>query len=122
MVVDDQVPFRSAIRAVLSRLDVFEVVGEAGNGFEAVVMAEDLRPALVLMDINMAGMGGIGATRRIVAAHPEVVVVLFSTYDLDDLPAEATTCGAHAYIHKERIGVETLRRIWQDRHTDIGFG
>jgi two-component system invasion response regulator UvrY len=121
LVVDDQAPFRAAVKAVLGRLDEFEVVGEASSGPEAVAMAEMLGPALVLMDINMAFMNGIEATRRIVTARPEVVVILFSTYDLDDLPAEAATCGARAYIHKERIGAETLRRLWQDRDSNALF-
>jgi two-component system, NarL family, invasion response regulator UvrY len=121
LVVDDQAPFRAAVRAVLRRLEEFEVVGEASSGPEAVAMAETLGPALVLMDINMADMNGIEATRRIVAARPEVVVILFSTYDLDDVPDEAATSGARAYIHKERIGAETLRRLWRDRDSNPLF-
>jgi two-component system, NarL family, invasion response regulator UvrY len=118
LVVDDQAPFRAAVKAVLRRLEEFEVVGEASSGPEAVAMVERLGPALVLMDINMVNMDGIEATRRIVASRPEVVVILFSTYDLDDLPDEAVSSGARAYIHKERIGGETLRRLWRDRNSN----
>ena len=121
LVVDDQAPFRAAVKAVLRRLKEFELVGEASSGLEAVAMAETLGPALVLMDINMVHMNGIEATRRIVAARPEVVVILFSTYDFDDLPDEAATSGARAYIHKERIGAETLRRLWRDRDSNTSF-
>jgi two-component system invasion response regulator UvrY len=121
VVVDDQAPFRAAVKAVLGRLEEFEVVGEAASGPEAVAMAEMLGPALVLMDINMVNMNGIEATRRIVAARPEVVVILFSTYDLDDLPEEAAISGARAYIHKERIGAETLRRLWGGRDSNTFF-
>jgi DNA-binding NarL/FixJ family response regulator len=117
LVVDDQAPFRSAAKAVLRRLEEFELVGEASNGSEAVAMAEDLSPALVLMDINMPEMDGIEATRRIVAAHPDVVVILCSTYNVEDLPPGAATSGARAYVNKERMRPDTLRRLWEDRHS-----
>ena len=89
LVVDDQAPFRLAARAVLRRTEGFELVGEAANGLEAISLADELHPALVLMDINMPEMGGIEATRRIVAGHPDIVVILCSTYDADDLPEDA---------------------------------
>jgi DNA-binding NarL/FixJ family response regulator len=115
LVVDDQPPFRFAARAVLRRLAEFELVGEATNGTEAVAMADELVPELVLMDINMPDMSGVEATRRIVASHPEVVVVLCSTYDVGDLPPEAAASGARAYINKEQFGAEALRRLWNER-------
>ncbi|HEY5098131.1 MAG TPA: response regulator transcription factor, partial [Acidimicrobiales bacterium] len=61
LVVDDQAPFRSAAKAVVGRMDGFSVVGEATDGEEAVAMAAELHPALVLMDINMPGMNGVEA-------------------------------------------------------------
>ena len=115
LVVDDHAPFRLVVMAVLGRLEEFEVVGEARDGSEAVALTQTLEPALILMDINMPGMNGIEATRRIVAARPGVVVILYSTYDVDDLPGDAATSGARAYVHKERIGAEMLRRLWRDR-------
>jgi len=90
-------------------------VGEAASGAEAITMAEQLQPALVLMDINMPEMNGIEATRRIVSAHPETVVFLCSTYDVADLPPEAAVSGAQAYVHKERLGPDTLRQLWAER-------
>ena len=63
----------------------------------------------------MPEMNGIEATRRIVAAHPDVVVFLCSTYDLADLPRSATESGASGYVNKERFGAEALRQLWQDR-------
>jgi pilus assembly protein CpaE len=115
LVVDDQAPFRLAAKAVLRRLAEFELVGEASNGSEAVELAGDLRPALVLMDINMPEMNGIEATRRIVAAHPDTVVILCSTYDVSDLPPDAATSGARGYVNKEQLGADTLRRLWEGR-------
>ena len=108
LVVDDQLPFRVAARSVVQATPGFEVVGEATSGEDAVTQAEALLPGLVLMDINMEGIGGIEATRRIVAAHPEVRVVLLSTYDADDLPADARSCGAAGYVHKEQFGPDVL--------------
>jgi two-component system, NarL family, invasion response regulator UvrY len=117
LVVDDQAPFRMAARAVLRRMEGFSLAGEAKNGEEAVTMAAELRPAMVLMDINMPVMSGVEATRRIVAAQPDVVVVLCSTYTPQDLPPDASTSGARAYVNKEEFGPDELRRIWVDRET-----
>jgi DNA-binding NarL/FixJ family response regulator len=115
VVVDDQAPFRQAAKAVLRRLSGFEFVGEASNGLEAIELVDALRPELVLMDINMPEMGGIEAARRMVSAHPEVVVFLCSTYDVNDLPPSAADSGASAYLNKERFGAELLRRLWAAR-------
>jgi two-component system, NarL family, invasion response regulator UvrY len=115
VVVDDQAPFRQAAKAVLRRLSGFEFVGEASNGLEAIELVDVLRPELVLMDINMPEMGGIEAARRMVSAHPEVVVFLCSTYDVNDLPPGAADSGASAYLNKERFGAELLRRLWAAR-------
>ena len=115
LVVDDQSPFRFAAKAVLRRLDGFELAGEAASGTEAIALVEELHPDLVLMDINMPGMNGIEATRRIVAAHPEAVVLLCSTYDVADLPPDVAASGATGYVNKERFGTEALRRLWEDR-------
>ena len=115
LVVDDQAPFRGAARAVLQMAAGFELVGEAESGEEAVEMATTLAPALVLMDINMTGISGIEATRQITAGHPDTMVVLLSTYRLEDLPAEARTSGAAAYVHKEELSPRLLRRLWDER-------
>jgi two-component system, NarL family, invasion response regulator UvrY len=115
LVVDDQAPFRLAARAVLRRLDGFEFAGEASSGPQAIELVDTLHPSLILMDINMPEMNGIEATRRIVAAHPDVVVFLCSTYDLADLPRSATVSGASGYVNKERFGADALRQLWQDR-------
>jgi len=117
MVVDDQVPFRLAARAVVRRSEGFELVGEAGNGIEALDLAATLHPDVVLMDINMPEMGGIEATRQIVAKLPDTFVILCSTYDVSDLPPDAATSGARAYVHKEQLGAKTLRRLWDQRET-----
>ena len=113
LVVDDQLPFRMAAKTVVRVTPGFEVVGEAENGEEAVAQVDALHPSLVLMDINMPGINGIEASRRIHDTHPEVCVVLLSTYPADDLPADALTNGAAAYINKDEFGPQVLRSTWE---------
>jgi len=91
LVVDDQAPFRTAARLVVRATAGFEVVGEAKSGEEAVEAVARLNPQLVLMDINMEGMGGIAATKLIRDEHKGTNVILLSTYDEEDLPADART-------------------------------
>jgi DNA-binding NarL/FixJ family response regulator len=119
LVVDDQAPFRVAAKAVLRRLDCFELAGEAASGPEAIELVETIRPELVLMDINMPEMNGIAATKAIVLAHPETVVFLCSTYDASDLPADAAASGARAYLNKERLSADALRRLWDRRDSGV---
>ena len=115
MVVDDQAPFRMAARAVIRRSEGFSLAGEAENGVKALELANEIHPDVVLMDINMPEMNGIEATRQLVAKHPDVVVILCSTYEAADLPPEVATSGARAYLNKEHLGADSLRRLWAER-------
>ena len=119
LVVDDQAPFRLAARAVLRRLDGFEFAGEARSGPEAIELVAALRPALVLMDIQMPQMNGIEATRRIVAEHPDVVVILCSTQDPNDLPGDAAVSGAIAYVSKEHLSAAAILELWDGRRSGV---
>ena len=120
LVVDDQAPFRMAARLVVRSTKGFEVVGEVKSGEEALDAVARLSPQLVLMDINMEGMGGIEASRRIRDEYSGTRVILLSTYDEDDLPADARTCGAIAYVHKERFGPDVLEMTWHGRGANGG--
>jgi DNA-binding NarL/FixJ family response regulator len=112
-VVDDQTSFRRATAATLAAMDDFVMAGECETGESAVDLIRDGGADIVLMDIHMPGIGGIEATRRLRAAQPGLIVVLMSTYDLEDLPAAASDCGAVAYLHKEHLSPEFLSRIWR---------
>lgn len=118
LVVDDQAPFRHAARSVLERVAGFELVGEADSGEAAVTLAGDLHPSLVLMDINMPGIGGIEATRRIMHADPDVHVILCSTLDASEVPSTMAASGASAYLSKETFGVDELLRLWSSLASD----
>ena len=118
LIVDDQAPFRRAARAVVTATPGFEVVGEAESGEEAVELADALAPGLVLMDINLPGINGIEATRRITDAHPEATVLLLSTYQAADLPSGADSCGAAGYVNKEEFGPAVVLDLWAKRNSD----
>ena len=113
LIVDDLVPFRRVARAVIDASDSFEAVGEAGSGEEAVLAAGLLRPDLVLMDINLPGIDGIEATRRIRSQAPAAapVVLLLSTWDQDE--ACGAQCGAAEYIPKSRFDPDQLTVAWR---------
>jgi DNA-binding NarL/FixJ family response regulator len=115
LIVDDQPPFRSAARLVFDLLDDFDVVGEATSGEEAVALAATLSPDLIVMDINLPGITGVDATRRIARNHSAAVVLLVSTYEADDLPADASSSGALAYVHKEHFDADLVEQLWRER-------
>ncbi|NED94410.1 response regulator [Phytoactinopolyspora alkaliphila] len=111
LVVDDQETFLSVARVVVGATRGFQVVGEAKTGEDAVRQAASSCPGLVLMDINLPGISGIEATRRLLAACPATIVVLMSTYPASDLPPDARTCGAVAYVHKEDLTPDVLEAV-----------
>jgi DNA-binding NarL/FixJ family response regulator len=112
LIVDDQLPFRAVARTVIGMTAGFEVTGEAASGEEALASVDAGPPDLVLMDINLPGISGIEATRRLRARHPDTTVILLSTYSEQDLPADARDCGALAYVHKEDFGPALVQDLW----------
>lgn len=126
LLVDDQPAFRRAVATLIASSDQLIVTGQADTGESALAVLTGPRAAdtgLVLIDINMPGIGGIETARRIHAARPDLVVVLMSTYDAGELPAEAAGCGAASYLHKEHLSAELLVDVWRlARHPGGGAG
>jgi DNA-binding NarL/FixJ family response regulator len=100
VLVDDQELVRAGFRLILERAGT-EVVGEAGDGEEAVAVVAATEPDLVLMDVRMPRMDGIEATRRIVTARPETRVLVLTTFDLDEYVYAAVRAGAAGFLLKD---------------------
>jgi DNA-binding NarL/FixJ family response regulator len=112
LIVDDQPPFRLAARAVVESVDGFAVVGDAESAEEGLERVDELAPDLVLMDLNLPGMDGAEAARSLRRTHPEVVVVLLSSYDQAEFTDLIDDCGAAAYVPKSEFGPDRLEAVW----------
>jgi len=110
MVVDDHPMLRFGISALVDAEADMSVVGEASDGEEAIRIAAETKPDVILMDVVMPGMDGIEATRRIVKAQPDVAILMLTVLD-DDSVFEAMRAGARGYQCKVATGKETLRAI-----------
>jgi CheY-like chemotaxis protein len=113
LVVDDQEPFRRAMTAVVEETDGFVVVGSAASGEESLETAAAVLPDLVLMDVNLPGIDGLEASRRLTGSGAAPVVVLLSTYDEDQVDVAGS--GAAAYVPKATFGPDRLAELWE-RH------
>jgi len=111
MVVDDHRVVRAGLVALLSQTPGIAVVGEAGNGQEAVARVGELAPDVVLMDMQMPVLNGVEATRRIKADHPSVQVLVLTTYDDDELIWGGLQAGAKGYLLKDAPPEELVRGI-----------
>jgi len=100
VLVDDDASIRGVLRPALERLGI-DVIGEAADGIEAVEVVRQLKPDVVLMDVQMPGMGGIEATREIKASYPFVQVVFVTVYDQPHPTRSAEEVGAYAYLLKD---------------------
>jgi DNA-binding NarL/FixJ family response regulator len=114
LIVDDQEPFRLAAKMVVEATDGFEVVGESETAEDSIEQARALRPDLVLMDVNLPGMNGLDATRRILGELDGVVVLILSTYEPDEYAPRAAEAGASAYIPKSAFGPDQLLEAWKN--------
>ncbi len=101
LIADDQALVRVGLRKILESEPELEVVGEAGDGEDAIAAARRLRPDLVLMDIRMPVLDGIEATRRIVAAQPATRVLILTTFGLDGYVYDALRAGASGFMLKD---------------------
>ncbi len=100
VLADDQALVRAGFQLILSAEPDIEVVGEAGDGLEAVSVAAALEPDLVLMDIRMPELDGIEATRRLLAESPATRVLMLTTFDLDEYVVDAFRAGASGFLLK----------------------
>jgi DNA-binding NarL/FixJ family response regulator len=101
LIADDQALVRGGFRMILEAQKDIKVVGEAGDGREAVARAEELRPDIVLMDIRMPELDGLEATRRLLAGDSETRVLILTTFDLDEYVYEAMKTGASGFLLKD---------------------
>lgn len=112
LIADDHEVVRDGLRLLLEDEEDFVVVGEAGDGAEAVRLAGELQPQVVLMDLRMPGLGGLEALEQIRARWPKVAVVILTTYNEDDLLARGLRAGARGYLLKDtkrQILFDTLK-------------
>jgi DNA-binding NarL/FixJ family response regulator len=105
LLADDHALFREGLRSLLRTRDI-EVIGEASDGSEAVALARELAPDVILMDLTMPGMGGLEATRLISAELPDVRVVILTVSEADEDLFEAIRSGAHGYLVKSTSSEE----------------
>jgi DNA-binding NarL/FixJ family response regulator len=122
VIADDHTLFREGLRALLSSIHDTEIVGEAATGDEAVAVAAEAQPDVLLMDIQMPGINGVEATRRIVRTSPHVGVIMLTMFDDDDLVFAALRAGARGYILKGADQSEVLRAIRAVAQGEALFG
>jgi len=101
LIADDQTLFRVGLARLLEEDPRVDIVGQAGDGAEAVKQVGSLKPDVVLMDLKMPNLDGIEATRQIVATHPDVKVLLLTTFEADNHVIQALKAGASGYILKD---------------------
>lgn len=111
LLADDHRLFREGVASLLERADDLQLVGEAATGEEAVYFAEELAADVVLMDLKMPGMGGIEATRALVARGPHVGVIVVTMFEEDESVFAALKAGARGYVLKDSGRGELLRAV-----------
>jgi NarL family two-component system response regulator LiaR len=113
LVVDDHEVVRRGIRALLGEIEDIEVVGEAGNGLQAIEQTKRLEPDLILMDLVMPEMGGIEAMQAIALEHPQIRFLVMTSYTGDDLVFPAIKAGALGFLLKDTRSEELVEAIRQ---------
>jgi RNA polymerase sigma factor (sigma-70 family) len=111
LIVDDSEPFRVGLRALIKATSDMALAGEAGNGREAITLAERLQPDVILMDLHMPDVNGIEATRQIVQTSPHIAILVLTMVDDDESLFAAMQAGARGYLLKGAAKSEILRAI-----------
>jgi DNA-binding NarL/FixJ family response regulator len=122
VLVDDHPVFRHGLTALLAAMPDIEVLAEGATGHDAVRLAAELRPDVVVMDLNMPELNGVEATRLVTAQHPEVGVLVLTMFEDDDSVFAAMRAGAQGYLVKGADGPEVLRAITSVAGGEAIFG
>ncbi|MFC9896450.1 response regulator [Nocardia sp. NPDC127579] len=121
LIVDDQRLIRAGLRMLLESTDDLQVVGEAGDGVEAVRASAESEPDLILMDLRMPGLDGVAATRQIVGSRPAAKVLVLTTFDDDDHLYPALAAGATGFLVKDTAAPDLLAAIRRAVDGDMPF-
>jgi two-component system invasion response regulator UvrY len=111
LIVDDHRLTRTAFRKLFADKASFHVLADVGSGEEAVTLAKELKPDIILMDIEMRGINGLEATRKIMRYDPDIKVLILTAYDKDPYPARLLEAGAAGYLTKDCDVEELMRAI-----------
>jgi two-component system, NarL family, response regulator LiaR len=111
LLVDDHAILRAGLRALLAAHSDIKVVGEAGNGEEAIARVNELKPDVVVMDIAMPGINGLVATRQILETHPKTQVLILTQYDNKEYVLPLVRVGAAGYVLKQAVDVDLVAAI-----------
>lgn len=122
LIADDHTLFRDGVRALLQSIPDFQVVGEAATGAQVIQQAHTLQPDVILMDLQMPGVNGIEATRRIVQTSPHIGIIVVTMFQDDDSVFAAMRAGARGYILKGADQDEMLRAIRAVANGEALFG
>lgn len=122
VIVDDHSIVLEGLSALLDSVEGIAVVGETTSGEQAIALAAELQPDVVLMDIEMPGIGGVEATRRITATCPGVAVIMLTMYGEDEFVFAALRAGAHGYLLKGSQQEDVVRTIGAVARGDAVFG
>jgi DNA-binding NarL/FixJ family response regulator len=122
LIADDHVLFREGVNAILRSVPDVELVGEAGTGEEALALTSDLKPDVILMDIQMPDLNGVDATERILKTHPDVGIIIVTMLEDDDSLFSAMRAGARGYVLKGADKAEMLKCIRAVAEGEALFG
>ncbi|MGH8888850.1 MAG: response regulator [Acidothermaceae bacterium] len=122
LLADDHPTFRRGLRALFESLPDVDVIGESADGESAVALAAELKPDVVVMDLNMPSVNGVEATRRIVAADPQIAVLVLTMLDEDESVFAAMRAGARGYVVKGADTGDVLRALSSVARGDVVFG